>query len=293
MLGLIRLSHPFPSLLNALATGAIALIAGGGPATALRLGTAMLALQASIGAVNDLVDAASDAVAKPAKPIPTGAVTPSIGRVWAVAALGLGLLLAVPSGAATVAVAALGVGLGYMYDLRLSRTALSWLPLALALPLLPVFGWLGARGELPSTLLALFPVAVLAGAALLVANGLVDLERDATSGKPTIAVRIGRGRAWLLHTVAFAAAIALALALAPVVPAAPGADEGAPLGLRLAWSVGVPLGVVVIGIGAGLMALVSPALRERGWELEGIGTAILGLGWLAGAALAASGGAGH
>jgi 4-hydroxybenzoate polyprenyltransferase len=186
----------------------------------------------------------------------------------------------------------LGVGLGYVYDLRLSRTVLSWLPLALALPLLPVFGWLSARGELPKAVLVLVPVAVLAGAALLIANGLVDLERDATSGKPTIAVRIGRGRAWLVHAVAFAAAIALALALAPVVPAAPGPDAGAPLGLRLAWSVGMPLGVVVIGIGAGLLAVARPALRERGWELEGIGTAMLGLGWLAGAALAAGGGAG-
>jgi hypothetical protein len=34
-----------------------------------------------------------------------------------------------------------------------------------------------------------------------------------------------------------------------------------------------------------------PGLRERGWELEAIGTAIIGLGWLAGTALVESGGA--
>ena len=45
-------------------------MAGADPAVAARLGVSMTALQASIGALNDLVDAPSDRGRKPGKPIP-------------------------------------------------------------------------------------------------------------------------------------------------------------------------------------------------------------------------------
>ena len=60
--GLIRLVHPFPILLDGVATGAVAILAGGDYWIAVRLGLAMLALQASIGALNDLLDAPLDGV---------------------------------------------------------------------------------------------------------------------------------------------------------------------------------------------------------------------------------------
>ncbi len=249
----------------------------------------MLCLQASIGVVNDLADVDVDRIGKPAKPIPTGLVAPPAARVWAVAALASGLLVAATFGVAAAAVAAAGVSLGYAYDLRLSRTMLSWLPLALALPLLPIFGWLGATGTIAPGLVSLVPIAVLAGAALLIGNGLVDVERDAAAGKPTTAVRIGRKPAWLVHAGAFGTAVVLAVALAPVVPAAVLGAVARPE-LRPIWLAGIPLGVVLIAAGAVLVAAMPPPIRERGWELEAIGTAALGLGWLAGTALAAAGG---
>jgi 4-hydroxybenzoate polyprenyltransferase len=301
-IGLVRLSHAFPSALNALATSAITLVAGGAPTTAVQLGAAMLCLQASIGAVNDLADAEFDRVGKPAKPIPAGLVSPRLARAWAVLAAAAGLLLAVPSGVLVFGVACAGLGLGYLYDLRLSRTALSWLPLALALPLVPIFAWLGARGELAPGLLLLVPIATLAGGALMIANGLVDVERDLLAGKPTVAVAISRGRAWLVHLVAFAVAIGLVIALGPdaaghgglgpASPATPTSPAGLPLEpgaaslFRAAASAGIPLGAVLIGLGAALVAARPPGVRERGWELEAIGTAVLGLGWLAGIAVA-------
>ncbi len=58
--GLVRLVHPFPILLDGIVSGAVALLAGGDAPTALRLGVAMVALQASIGALNDVVDAPID-----------------------------------------------------------------------------------------------------------------------------------------------------------------------------------------------------------------------------------------
>jgi 4-hydroxybenzoate polyprenyltransferase len=131
---------------------------------------------------------------------------------------------------------------------------------------------------------------VLAGAALLIGNGLVDVERDAKAGKPTTAVRLGRAPAWLAHVGAFGAAVVLALVFAPVVPAPDAGGAAARPELRPIWLAGIPLGIVLIVAGAALVAAAPPRVRERGWELEAIGTAALGLGWLAGTAIAAGGG---
>ena len=249
----------------------------------------MLSMQASIGAVNDLADVSLDRIAKPSKPIPAGAVDPSAARAWAVVAGVLCLVLALPSGIATAAASAAGLGLGYLYDLRLSRTRLSWLPLALALPLVPIIGWLGARGSIPAELLVLAPIAMLAGGALLVANGLVDVEGDAMAGRSTVPVWIGRRRSWLAHAAALTVAVALAFFFMPV-PAGREPESGLGVALRFAWMVGIPLGVVAIAAGAGLLSAARPGIRERGWELEALGTAVLGLGWLAGVAVVTGGG---
>lgn len=253
----------------------------------------MFLLQASIGAVNDLADAPLDRAQKPAKPLPSGLVSDGLARAWAALTAVVGLALALPSGPAAAAVAALGLSLGYAYDVRLSRTALSWLPLAVALPLVPVYGWLGATGAIPPGLVTLVPAALLAGVGLAIGNGLVDLERDAPVGKATIAVRIGRDRAWAVHVVAFGVAIAMAALLAPGPSTAgeiTGAGIGGPELLALVRSAGIPIGAAGIAVGAGLMTGRRASMRERGWELEAIGTAAIGLGWLA--ALAATAGSG-
>src|SRR6478752_9445099 len=55
--GFVRLTHPFPSLLDGLVVAAVALIAGAHAGTAVALGVSMTALQVSIGTLNDIVDA--------------------------------------------------------------------------------------------------------------------------------------------------------------------------------------------------------------------------------------------
>ena len=251
----------------------------------------MLLLQASIGAVNDLADVELDRVGKPGKPIPAGQVPLRVARGWAAGTGAAGLALTLPSGPATLLVAAVGVGLGYAYDVRLSRTALALLPLAIALPLVPIFAWLGTRGEVPSSLVTLLPVAFLAGSALQVANGLVDVDRDLRARRATVAVRIGRYRAWLVNVAVFSVAVGLAFLLAPGVSRPDAAPEaGGVVLLAVARTLGVPAGAFAIALGAGLLSAARAETRERGWELEAIGTAILGIGWLAG--IAASEGAG-
>jgi 4-hydroxybenzoate polyprenyltransferase len=252
----------------------------------------MLALQCSIGALNDLVDAPLDARQKPRKPIPSGLV----GRRPAAAVAGsgavIGIVLSALSGPATAAVAVAGLALGYGYDLRLSRTVLSWLPLSLALPLLPIHAWLGATNEIPDGLLTLVPTAVLGGTGLALANGLVDVDRDAATGRRTIAVALGRGHAWIVQTAVLAAASALAVALSPAVPGGPGATGGALDVLRALRFGGIGLGILALALGSIVLRASGPGTRERGWELEALGVAALGVGWLAGTAAAAGGGAG-
>jgi UbiA prenyltransferase family len=280
------------------------LLAGGEPEAAGRLGLSMLCLQLSIGAVNDVVDHPLDAVGKPAKPIPAGLVTVQAARTWAVLTVLAGLGLALPSGPLTTVFAGACAGLGYIYDLRLSRTTWSWLPLALALPLLLVFALQGATGSLPPGFARLLPVAFLAGGALIAANGLVDLERDVAAGKATLAVRLGRSRTWLGNVAVFTVALVAVFLLVPAVPGAgsPGSGPGSPgssppglpgsaldIVLSAASIAGLPLGAVAVAIGAGLLASSRAGLRERGWELQAIGTFMVGVGWVAGVVLAGSG----
>ena len=236
-----------------------------------RLFLAMLGIQISIGALNDVVDAPLDALAKPRKPIPAGLVDRRVALGVAGGGALLGLALSAASGLPTLVVGACCIGLGWLYDLRLSRTPLSWLPLSLALPLLPIHAWLGAAGEVPAALAMLVPVGVLAGAGLALANGIVDVDRDARSGRSAVVVALGRRRAWITQTVLLAVAATLAFALAP----------GGSSSSLIRWG-GLMLGCVGLAAGAVVLASARAGIRERGWELEAVGVAGLAIGWLAG-----------
>jgi 4-hydroxybenzoate polyprenyltransferase len=258
-----------------LATGAIASLAGGSPAVGVRLGIAMVGLQASIGSLNDLLDAPLDAGRKPGKPIPRGAAGRRDAMILVLAGLGVGLGLSAPSGVGCVAAALVGVGCGYAYDLRLSRGPWSWLPLAVALPIVPIYAWLGATGTIPAALGALVPVGVLAGAGLSIANGLADLERDASAGNATVAVRLGRSPAWAVHAVLLVAAIALAIAY---LPRSIQSTSSIPAGLPV---LGLAVGAALVAIGILLGRGGGPGRRERAWEIEAAGIAVLGGSWIA------------
>ena len=266
--GLVRLVHPFPILLDGIATGAVALLAGGEAPTAVRLGLAMLALQASIGALNDLVDAPFDAGRKPGKPIPAGSVSPTTARAVMVGAAGGGLLLTAPSGPGLVALAGLILAIGYGYDLVAKGTAWSWLPFAIGIPLLPVFGWFGAAGTLPAPFAVLLPAAFMAGTALAIANARADIDRDRAAGQASVAIRLGSRRAWAVG--AWLQAFVVAVALGSLwLTGAPSLTVAASIGAALLLSVGVVLG-----------RTSSAGQRERAWELQAIGLALLATGWL-------------
>lgn len=247
----------------------VALIATRDAPTAIRLGVSMTALQASIGALNDLVDAPADAGHKPGKPIPRGLVSRRSAAGVVAAGAGVGLALALGSGLPLVILGGVGLAIGYAYDLAAKGTAWSWLPFAVGIPILPLYGWFGAAGSVPAWFAPMLPMATLVGASIAIANARADVERDEAAGRGSVAVRLGLRHSWWVGTACLLAALAVALGWL----AATG---------RLTWP---GVGVVLLG---GAVALSgswigregSPATRERGWQALALGVAIVAVGWV-------------
>ena len=257
-------------------TTAVALVAGADAGLAIRLGLSMVALQASIGSLNDVLDARHDAGCKPGKPIPSGLVSPDVARGVMVVGAGLGIAAVAALGPILVALAGAVLVIGYAYDLVFKGTIWSWLPFAVGIPLLPVYGWLGAVGRPPTAFALLLPMAVLAGAGLAIANARADEERDAAAGLTSIATRSGNEVAWRIH-----AALLLVVVVVAVASLAVAGVAVAAVGLTLAAGLVVVGGIVVGRSG-------SPERRERAWELEAVGIGLLATVWLAGLALGGS-----
>ncbi len=228
----------------------------------------MTALQVSIGALNDLHDAPEDAGRKPGKPIPAGLVTVRLARGVAVGGAALGISLGAAVDARVGALAFVVLAIGYGYDLLAKGTAWSWLPFAVGIPLLPVYGWLGAASGLPSFFAALVPAAVLAGAALAIANARADLERDEEGGIVSVATRLGLEGSWRLHAGLWGATAIVALGWLVLRGAEPA------LAAPVVVAAGLIGAVVFWSRGRG------PAGRERAWQFEALAAALALTGWL-------------
>ena len=261
-----------PSTIDAVVVAALAVVAGASSGRAVVLAVAMFGFQACIGAVNDLVDAEADRLVKPAKPIPAGLV--SARAALAVASVGalIGLAISASLGLGAFILGAAGLATGVVYDLLPRRWGLGWLCFVPAFPLLLAWTWVGAAGELPPAWPLLFAVAALAGPLVSLANGLVDHEADARTGRSGLAVRLGPRRGWWVLAALTATIYGLAwvslLALAPRPP------EPAPLLIALVGTVLAVLGLVG-------SASLDARRREGGWLLGAVGLGALGVAWVA------------
>ncbi len=189
------LPHLVPVLVVELATATFAVIAWGGfpPApVSLPLLLAMLGGQLAIGATNEIADLPSDTLSKPSKPLPSGDVSVRGARMMIVAGLAIMVVFGLRFGAAAFGLLALGTGLGVAYDLWFKKTAWSWLPYLLALPLLPVWVFT-ALGRPEPRLFWLYPLGALATIGVHFAQALPDVAIDREAGLPTATSRLGSG----------------------------------------------------------------------------------------------------
>ena len=192
---ILELLHPIPSLLTTVAAVAFAWIFGIRPSDRRFWWIAAITLlvQLSISALNEWADADLDRRAGRRRPIPLGLVSPMTALIVAVVAAVGAFLLCVLSQLGTIALLLVGVGTacGWAYDLWLKGTPLSFVPFAIAFPLLPV--WIGVLAGRPlSSLAILFLGGSPLAAAIHLADAIPDRDRDQAAGLKTLAVWLGR-----------------------------------------------------------------------------------------------------
>jgi 4-hydroxybenzoate polyprenyltransferase len=183
--------HPVPTLAVTALSAGLAGLADLPFGRGVLVTAAVLTGQLSIGWSNDYLDAERDRAGRRAdKPVASGAVAPRIAGIAAVCALIMTLALSAalgwPGGAAALVI----VACGWVYNLGLKSTALSWLPYAIAFGMLPAIATLSGsppRWPAPWALVA----GALLGVAAHLANVLPDLNEDAATGVRGLPHRLG------------------------------------------------------------------------------------------------------
>src|SRR4029453_202655 len=105
--------------------------------------------QYAAGALNDAVDADADTAAGRNKPIQRGVISRRAVATAAVVAGGRPPRCGLPLRPAPFALAVVGLACAWSYDLWLKGTVWSALPFAVAVPIVPLFGY-GAAGRFPA-----------------------------------------------------------------------------------------------------------------------------------------------
>lgn len=270
--GYLILPHAVPIIVVIGATAAFALVAvSGWPGTSamIRLLGAMFGGQLAIGAMNELVDANLDAVAKPDKPIPSGLVSRRGAMILAIAGVAVMSLLSLSFSLESFLLCALGTGTGIAYSVWFKRTIWSWIPYLIALPLLPIWVWVTLSSVKPG-LFAIYPIGAAAVIAVQIAQSLPDVEADRSSNVRTLAVALGAGRARAACWGAMVFAALLAVVLAPWLTDHPP---------RVWVAAFVPLGLIALN------ALIWKRNSRSGalacFPCIAIGAVVLGVGWAA------------
>ncbi len=221
--GFYLLSHPIPVLFHTIAVAGFALVAAwphfnwGVIALVIAAHTAM---QLSIASLNDYCDRQLDTLGKKRKPIPLGLVRPNEALIFGLFLTVIMLLLLLPLNPLALLVSCLYLAFGQGYNLGLKSTPLSGVVFALAIPLIPLYAFLGVGHVLP-VILWLVPVAALLGIALNLANALADIEEDAANGARTLAVVLGSQGVYIACPllIIFSMLLIGGLTLAGIVPA--------------------------------------------------------------------------
>lgn len=157
----------------------------------------MIFAQSAIGISNEVSDYELDAVSKPWRAIPAGFISLGTAKLLAGIATALGLLFAAMISYPSMLLLALGVSMGVLYNIKLKRSILSWLPYAIAYPLIPIWVWL-SLGKLEPSMLIIYPVSLPLTFAIHLCNQLRDFDEDAAMGIRSVSHYLGKNRAILL-----------------------------------------------------------------------------------------------
>jgi 4-hydroxybenzoate polyprenyltransferase len=170
---------------------------------------AMAAIQTSVGIFNDYYDRDLDAVAKPYRALPAGLVSAQSAyrAAWIAVALGLGA--AATLGLSSMLVLALGAAMGFLYSARLKRSVLSWLPYAIAYPMVPLWVWV-SLGKFRPEMFLIYPTAIPFSLGVHLCNQLRDYDDDTQQGMRGLTQHLGKQTAsWICVSL---------LLLSPVPP---------------------------------------------------------------------------
>jgi 4-hydroxybenzoate polyprenyltransferase len=260
---LLRVLHPFPSILVAAVTVAIVPFADSqaGVALYLVLGVGMLSYQFAIGVANDLVDAETDAETKPWKPIARGALSRKAAVVLTAGLVGAGMIATSGLEVVPWLIGIGGLSCGLAYDLHLKRTPWSWLPWAIAFPLIPVWVYTAADAWDP-LLWWTFPLGGLLALSLYFANQAPGAEAERTLGVAGLAQGVGERRAHALSLGLFGLAASGAVAVLlfesteGAVLAAVAAAISAILAPRASATLGSDGMFGVLAVGAAVLSLI-------------------------------------
>lgn len=188
----LRLVHPYTSVAVTGVTVILALPRDGRFifSQLFLVGLVMLLVQFSIGVSNDLLDRRYDSIAKPWKPIPSGKVKKRTAAIICVSMVASAIVLCSLLGWLPLGIMLFGLGCGLGYNLGLKRTLFSWLPFALAVPTLLLWARV-INGDTPIVLLWAYPLGLLLGPALNLANQLSGAEEAASSGEHSFIQYLG------------------------------------------------------------------------------------------------------
>jgi 4-hydroxybenzoate polyprenyltransferase len=203
---LLRASHPEPTFMVTAVAVALAATTGRGGAGIVAVAAAVLAGQLSVGWHNDWLDAERDSAAgRLDKPVAAGAVSRTAAARCALVALAAAVPLSFASGWRAALAHLLAVALAWAYNGRLKATLASFVPYAVAFPLLVAFVTLGGPTGAWPPWWALATAALLGCGAHLV-NAAPDLADDAAAGIRGLPHVLGRPRSVALTVAALLAA---------------------------------------------------------------------------------------
>ncbi|MCU1689177.1 MAG: hypothetical protein JWN61_2087 [Pseudonocardiales bacterium] len=183
--------HPVPSAAVTGLSAGLSALADLSLPRGLLVTASVLAGQLSIGWSNDYLDADRDReVHRADKPVAAGDVSPRSAGLAALIAVVAAVALSAGLGWRGGAAALLVVLCGWLYNLGLKATALSWLPYAIAFGALPAVATLSASPPRMAPAWAMAAGATI-GVAAHLANVLPDLGDDAATGVRGLPHRIG------------------------------------------------------------------------------------------------------